>query len=59
MRKSGTSPFSVMYSEIGMARYLSWFAEGKKNYGEMVAAHKKTRMQYLRKNRLGKFAKNK
>ena len=45
------------YADIRMMRNMSFFAANKKNYGETVCAGRRTRMQYLRKNRLGKFAK--
>ena len=51
------SAMASVYADIRLARYGSFFAENKKNYGETVCAGRRTRMQYLRKNRLGKFAK--
>ena len=56
MEKKNSAMASV-YADISLARYCSFFASNKNNYGETVCAGRRTRMQYLRKNRLGKFAK--
>ena len=51
------SAMASVYADISLARYGSFFAANKKNYGETVCAGRRTRMQYLRKHKLGKFAK--
>ena len=56
MEKMNRAMASV-YADISLARYGSFFADNKKNYGETVCAGRRTRMQYLRKHKLGKFAK--
>ena len=56
MEKKKSAAASV-YADISLARYGSFFAANKKNYGETVCAGRRTRMQYLRKHKLGKFAK--
>ena len=56
MEKMNIAMASV-YADIRLARYGSFFAANKKNYGETVCAGRRTRMQYLRKHKLGKFAK--
>ena len=56
MEKKNSAMASV-YADISLARYGSFFAASKKNYGETVCAGRRTRMQYLRKHKLGKFAK--
>lgn len=56
MEKKNSAIGSV-YADISMMRNLSYFALNKKNYGETVCAGRRTRMQYLRKHKLGKFAK--
>ena len=56
MEKKNSAIGSV-YADIRMMRNMSFFAANKKNYGETVCAGRRTRMQYLRKHKLGKFAK--
>ena len=56
MEKMNRAMASV-YADISLARYESFFAANKKNYGETVCAGRRTRMQHLRKHKLGKFAK--
>ena len=56
MEKIGNKPLAV-YDLIGMELKGGFFAQTKKNYGETVCAGRRTRMQYLRKHKLGKFAK--
>ena len=56
MEKMNRAMASV-YADISLARCGSFFAANKKNYGETVCAGRRTRMQYLRKHKLGKFAK--
>ena len=56
MEKMNSAMASV-YADISLARYGSFFADNKKNYGETVCAGRRTRMQYLRKHKFGKFAK--
>ena len=56
MEKMNRAMASV-YADISLARYGRFFAANKKNYGETVCAGRRTRMQYLRKHKLGKFAK--
>ena len=51
------SAMAQVYADISLARYGSFFAANKKNYGETVCAGRRTRMQYMRKHNLGKFAK--
>ena len=56
MKKIGSAAASV-YDIIGMNLKGGFFAQTKKSYGETVCAGRRTRMQYLRKHKLGKFAK--
>ena len=56
MEKINSAAASV-YDLIGMELKGGFFAQTKKNYGETVCAGRRTRMQYLRKHKLGKFAK--
>ena len=56
MEKINSAAASV-YDIIGMELKGGFFAQTKKNYGETVCAGRRTRMQYLRKHKLGKFAK--
>ena len=56
MEKKNSAMASVC-ADISLARYGSFFAANKKNYGETVCAGRRARMQYLRKHKLGKFAK--
>ena len=51
------SAAAAVYDLIGMDLKGGFFAKTKKNYGETVCAGRRTRMQYLRKHKLGKFAK--
>ena len=52
MEKKNSAIGSV-YADIRMMRNMSFFAANKKNYGETVCAGRRTRMQYLRKHKLG------
>ena len=56
MEKKRSAAASV-YDLIGMELKGGFFAKIKKSYGETVCAGRRTRMQYLRNHKLGKFAK--
>lgn len=56
MEKKKSAAASV-YDLIGMDLKGGFFAQTKKSYGETVCAGRRRRMQYLRKHKLGKFAK--